>query len=108
MPAGVALKTRHVMMKGHTLAHFKTAHSRPLAHNSPGGFVAEHPWRGDGPVLYFLDVRRTDTAGRHFDQDFVASNSRNRQGFQPQIISAAVNHGAHHAGNGGGHGTEDT
>jgi hypothetical protein len=60
-----------------------------------GGFVAEDARRGDGAVLDFFDVGGADAADRDLHQQFVGADGRDGDGFEAEVIDAAINDGAH-------------
>ncbi len=46
-----------------------------------------------------FDVRRTDAADRDLDQKFIRPDPGNRNRFDPEIVSAAINGRLHGLGN---------
>ena len=60
-----------------------------------GGFVAEDARGRDGAVLDFFDVGGADAADGDFDEQFVRADARDGDGFEAEIVDAAINDGAH-------------
>jgi hypothetical protein len=46
-------------------------------------------------VLDFFDVGGADAADGDFDQQFVCANARDGDGFEAEVVNAAINDGAH-------------
>jgi hypothetical protein len=63
--------------------------------------VAEDARGRDGAVLDFFDVRRADAANGDFDEEFVRADARDGDGFEAEVVDAAINDGAHGFGDGG-------
>ena len=64
-----------------------------------GGFVAEDARGRDGAVLDFFDVGGADAADGDLDEEFAGGNPRDGDGFEAQVVDAAINDGAHGFGN---------
>ena len=57
--------------------------------------MAEDARGRDGAVLDFFDVGGADAADGDLDEEFMGANTRDGDGFEAQVIDAAVNDGAH-------------
>ncbi len=57
--------------------------------------MAEDARRGDGAVLDFFDVGGADAADGDLDQQFIRADARDGDGFEAEIVDAAINDGAH-------------
>jgi hypothetical protein len=64
-----------------------------------GGFVAEDARGRDGAVLDFFDVGGADAADGDLDEEFMGADARDGDGFEAQVVDAAINDGAHGFGN---------
>ncbi|HWO35246.1 MAG TPA: hypothetical protein VNO32_41160, partial [Candidatus Acidoferrum sp.] len=56
-----------------------------------GGFMAENAWGGMRAGGNFFKVRATDAAGVHSHEQLPRADLWNRNGFQADVIYAAVN-----------------
>ncbi len=103
MPAKMAVPARHVMVERHAVAGFEAAREdarpTPDTDDGPGGFVAEDARRRHGAGLDFFDVGGADAAGGDFDEQFVGADARDGDGFEAQVVHAAIDDGAHGFGN---------
>lgn len=103
VPAEMAIQARDMMMEGHAVADLKIANRRFLIanfHNRAGGFVAEDARGSNSTVLDFFDVGGADAADADFHEQFVTANARDRNGFQAEVVDAAIDDGAHGFGDG--------
>ena len=96
----VAFHAGDVVMEGDAIAGTKWARgdARPPPadlDDGAGGFVAENARGRDGAVLDFFYVSRANAAGGDFDEEFVAANFWDGDGFGTEIIWAVVNGGEH-------------
>ena len=60
-----------------------------------GGFVAEDARGRDEAVLDFFDVGGADAADGDLDEQFVRAEARDGDGFEAEVVDAAINNGAH-------------
>jgi hypothetical protein len=95
MPARVAFQAGNVMMQRNPVADFKTLKVSSHFHNRPGGFVSENPRQGNRSVPDFFYVRRTDAANGHLDEQLAGTDPRDRDGFDAEVVRAAINDGTH-------------
>lgn len=63
--------------------------------------MAEDARRRDGAIMDFFDVGGADAADGDLDQQFIRADARDGDGFEAQVVDAAINNGAHGLGNGG-------
>jgi hypothetical protein len=66
----------------------------------PGGFVAEDAGCGVRSGGNFLEVGAADPAGVNFQQKFAGTDGGNGNGFEANVIHAAVDGGTHGRWNG--------
>ena len=64
-----------------------------------GGFVAEDARGRDGAVLDFFDVGGADAADGNLDEEFARADGGDGDGFEAEVVDAAINDGAHGFGN---------
>ena len=57
--------------------------------------MAEDSRRRHGAGLDFFDVGGADAAGGDFDEQFVGADARDGDGFEAQVVHAAIDDGAH-------------
>ena len=97
MPAKMAVQARHVMVQGDAVADFppQIRDPRPQLRNHAGGFVSEDARGRDGAELDFLDVGGADAAGGDADEEFAGADARDGNGFDAQVVDAAIDDGAH-------------
>ena len=93
--AEMAVETGNVMMQGHAVAGFEGQDAGPGFDDGAGGFMAEHTRRRDGAVMDFFDVRGADTANGDADEQFMAANGGDGDGFDAQVVGPAINDGPH-------------
>jgi hypothetical protein len=86
-------------MKGDTVADFEIFDAFTDLHDGAGGFVSEDARGWNGAVMDFFDVGGTHTAGGDFDQEFAGLDFGNGNGFDPQIVWAAIYDRLHGGGN---------
>jgi hypothetical protein len=109
MAAAMAVEARDVMVQRDAVADFEAARedARPTIfstadfYDCAGGFVAEDARRRDGPVMDFFDVGGADAADGDFDEQFIRAEARHGDGFETQVVDAAINDGAHGFRDGG-------
>ena len=103
MPAEMAVQARHVMVQRNAIARLppQSRDARPQLHNGSGGFMSEDARRRHGAVLDFFDVGGADAAHGDLDEEFVGADAGDGDGFEAQVVHAAINDGAHGFGNGG-------
>jgi hypothetical protein len=65
-----------------------------------GGFVAKDAGRGVRSGGDFFEVSATDAAGVDFEQKFARADGGDWNGFEANIIDAAVHSGKHGGGDG--------
>jgi hypothetical protein len=95
MPAKMAVQAGHVMVQGDAVADFEAARARAGADDGSGGFVAEDArWR-DGAVLDFFDVGGADAAHGDLDEEFAGADAGDGDGFETEVVHAAIDDGAH-------------
>jgi hypothetical protein len=97
MAAVMAIQARHVMVQGNAVANlpaeFRDAGSEPG--NNAGGFVSKNARGRDSAVLDFFDVGGADAAGGDADEKFERTDAGNRNGFEAEVVHAAIDDGAH-------------
>jgi len=60
--------------------------------------MAEDARGWDGAVLDFFDVGGADAADGDLDKEFIRAEARDGDGFEAQIVDAAIDDGAHGLG----------
>lgn len=106
--AVMAFQARHMMVESHAVADLEAAddvagaarlHSASARwtnfYNCSSGFVSEDARGFDGAVVDFFDVGGANAADGDFDEQFVWPNGRHRDGFDAEIVDAAINDGTH-------------
>jgi hypothetical protein len=95
--AKMAVQARHVMVERHAVANLPSQFrdARPELGNHAGGFVSKNARRRHGAVLDFFDVGGADAAHGDFDEQFVGADARDGDGFEAEIVDAAIDDGAH-------------
>ena len=85
------------MVERHAVANLPSQFrdARPEPGNHAGGFVAEDARRRHGAVLDFFDVGGADAAHGDFDEEFVGADGRDGDGFEAEVVDAAIDDGAH-------------
>ena len=63
--------------------------------------MAEDARGRDGAVMDFLDVSRADATHGDLDEQLAGADARDRNGFEAQVVDAAINDGAHGFRDGG-------
>jgi hypothetical protein len=101
MAARMAFQARNVMVQRDAVADAEIFYARAGFDNRAGSFVAEDARRRDGAVLDFFDVGRADAADGDFHQQFIGADARDGDGFEAQVVDAAINDGAHGFRDGG-------
>jgi hypothetical protein len=103
VPAKMAIEARDMVVQGDAVANLPAQIRGPGAQlgNHAGGFVAEDAGRRDGAVLDFFDVGGADAAGGDADEEFAGADAGDGDGFEAQVVDAAINDGAHGFGDGG-------
>ena len=89
------------MMQRDAVADLEIFYSRTDFYNCAGGFMAEDSRRRHGAISDFLEVGRADAAHSDLDEQFVRADARDGDGFEAQIVDAAINDGAHGFRDGG-------
>ena len=62
--------------------------------------MAEDARGRDGAVLDFFDVGGADAADGDLHQQFIGADARDGDGFEAEVVDAAINDGAHGFGDG--------
>jgi hypothetical protein len=63
-----------------------------------GGFVSEDARGWQGAEVDFLDVGGADATDGDFDEEFAGVDGRDGDGFEAEIVGAAINDGGHGGG----------
>jgi hypothetical protein len=106
--AEMAFEAGDMMVKGHAITDVEwdrpdSAARRSHLDDDAGGFVSKNARRPDFAVLDFLDVGGADAADGDFDEEFAGLNGGHGDGFEPEVVGAAIDNGAHGGGDGGLH-----
>ena len=88
-----------MMVQGHAVARPEAARAGTDADDGPGGFMAEDAGRRDGPVMDLFNVGGANAAGGHLHKDVALADAGDGDGFEAEIIWAAIDNGAHGFGN---------
>jgi hypothetical protein len=91
----MAIEARDMVVQGDAVAGLEATHARARADDGAGGFVSENARRRHGAVLDFFDVGGADAADGDFDEQFVGADARDGDGFEAQVVHAAIDDGAH-------------
>jgi len=95
MAAGVAIQAGDVMVEGGAGAEAKAAGLRAHLDNDAGGFMAEDARGREGGVLDFFDVGGADAAGGDLNEEFAGADFGDGNGFEAEIVGAAIHDGGH-------------
>ncbi len=62
-------------------------------------FMSKNARRRDGAVVDFLDVSGADATHGDFDQELAGLNFGDGDGFEPEVVRAAIDDGLHYSWN---------
>src|SRR5208282_2189659 len=96
--AVVALTTGY-MVEGHDpIANFETGNARPDGHNGASHLVTEDARGGMGAKVNLLEIRSAYATGGDLDQQLAQADARDRNGLDPHVVDAVIDHGPHGVG----------
>jgi hypothetical protein len=93
----MAIEARDMVVQGDAVANLppQTRDPRPQLRNYAGGFVSEDArWR-HGAMLDLFDVGGADATHGDLDEQFVGADAGDGDGFEAQVVNAAIDDGAH-------------
>lgn len=95
MSAEMAVETGNMVMECDTFAGLEAADCRPDPDDGPAGFVTKDAGWRDGALVDLLDIGWADATGGDADQDLIAADGGNRDGFNLEEVGTAIDDGLH-------------
>src|ERR1019366_3292984 len=100
VPAVEAFAAGDVVKHHHAVAEFVAGNILAERSNHSGSFMAKDAGSRMRTGGNLLEIGAADAAGVDPDQDFSWADLRNRDGFQPNVVHAAINRRLHGGGDG--------